>query len=92
MLRSDNSLVKYVDFETVSAIGSGSQGKVFKVTCPELERFAMKVVSVGLPGNVNNADLEKVQKEVATLRKLDHQNIIKYICSFEEVDLFTVFN
>ena len=88
----DDNLIgdKKEDFEFLQLLGSGSFGKVFKVSSLINHKiYAMKILNLA---SEDNGSLTKGEKEkyfiseIELLKKLNHPNIVKYYKSFREED------
>ncbi len=86
MLERDDDPIQYLTFKKLKPLGRGTQGKVYKVRCNEVNYdYAMKCI----PLHEAERESAKLLREVAEVQKLNHPNIVTYICHFEaEVDLF----
>jgi len=70
------------------AIGRGGNGEVYKVIHKQsgLERAIKKVAKVGFM----QSDLEKIKREVESLKNLDHPNIVKVIEYYQDASYFYI--
>ena len=70
---------KFKDFELLQLLGEGSSGKVIKVrSLLNKEIYAMKIINLEL------CDKEYIQSEIEMLKKINHENIVKYYSNFQE--------
>lgn len=69
------------DFETVSCLGKGGFGIVFKVR-QKFDECNYAIKRIALPERQKSRD--RVMREVKALAKLDHQNIVRYYNSWVE--------
>lgn len=69
------------DFETVSCLGKGGFGVVFKVR-QKIDECNYAIKRITLPQKQKSRD--RVMREVKALAKLDHQNIVRYYNSWVE--------
>lgn len=69
------------DFETVSCLGKGGFGVVFKVR-QKIDECNYAIKRITLPEKQKSRD--RVMREVKALAKLDHQNIVRYYNSWVE--------
>ena len=70
---------KFKDFELLQLLGEGSSGKVIKVrSLLNKEIYAMKIINLEL------CDKEYIQSEIEMLKKINHENIVKYYSNFKE--------
>ncbi len=75
------------DYEILDLIGTGAQGRIYKVRCvsdrnPNVKRdevLALKMLS--LPGH-DEKSLERLHRQVEILRQLQHDSIVRYRDSF----------
>ena len=73
------------NFVELSSLGSGTFAKVLRVTSLSTgKQFAMKVIS--MPKIKNLKLLGQLRKEISTLSRCEHENIIHLFASFEEDD------
>ena len=77
------TIIKTVDFNIISVIGTGSFGKVFKVYSKQKNSFfALKVLS---QNQITKLKLwSQLLKEIEILSICDHENIIKLYAVFSE--------
>nr|XP_023011887.1 eukaryotic translation initiation factor 2-alpha kinase [Leptinotarsa decemlineata] len=69
------------DFETIRCLGKGGFGVVFEVKQKYDEQsYAIKRITLPNEGKSR----ERVMREVKALAKLEHQNIVRYFCSWVE--------
>ena len=70
-------------FTFLSSLGSGSFGKVYKVSSRLTNQiYALKVLSKNQIGNLKL--IEQLQNEITILSRCDHENIIKLFAAFED--------
>ncbi len=69
---------QFIDFETLSCIGRGTFGRVFKAKRRGSNQLiALKVLSSSSSDNDDKWTLEAAQREFTTLRQLQHRNILQ---------------
>lgn len=69
------------DYKIIDVIGEGSYGKVYRVIDPNNRIYAMKTLKINYQDKKN---VEHVQREMETLKKLKHPNIIDLIDFIEQ--------
>ena len=77
---------KFEDFEILQPLGQGSYASVIKVCSLINHRiYAMKILDLENNEKISEEEKEKYyNNEIELLKKLDHQNIVKYYKSFTE--------
>lgn len=72
-------------WEFANTLGEGAYGEVkLAINQRTQETCAVKIISLNL------ADRTAIQKEVLIHKTLNHQNIVKYISSFQQLDKFYI--
>ena len=72
---------KLEDFELLTILGEGGSGIVLKVrSLINNEIYAMKIINLENKKN----EIEYIKNEIEMLKKIEHQNIVKYYTKFEK--------
>ncbi|CAH1103142.1 unnamed protein product [Psylliodes chrysocephalus] len=69
------------DFDTLRCLGKGGFGVVFEVK-QKIDECHYAIKRITLPDE--DKDRDRVMREVKALAKLEHQNIVRYFCSWVE--------
>jgi serine/threonine-protein kinase Chk1 len=76
----------YDQWEMAHALGEGAYGEVrLAINSKTQESRAIKIISLNL---LNDKTI--LQKEVLIHKTLNHENIIKFFSSYEEIDKFYI--
>ena len=82
-MSSNNAKIgdKLEDFELLTILGEGGSGIVLKVrSLINNEIYAMKIINLENKKN----EIEYIKNEIEMLKKIEHQNIVKYYTKFEK--------
>ena len=73
-------------WEFAHALGEGAYGEVrLAINVRTQEARAIKIISLNLMG-----DKQNIQKEVLIHKTLNHENVIKFFSSFQQMDKFYI--
>ena len=85
---SDEIGQKFQDYQISSQLGLGTFGIVYKVLCLKSQQeYVLKKINIK---NMKQKHQKEAIKEVQILRKVNHQNIIKYYTSFIDEDFLYI--
>lgn len=73
------------EFEMIAELGNGAYGRVYKVrNLLDGQYYALKKISIN-PSN--HLFYKKIMREVKLLSRLNHENVVRYYCSWIETEV-----